>query len=426
MAKRRRRKITIKNSSLIAFFAFISLFLFEENSAYQHQNPYRYNNNQQQQKHHYTINQAQLLGINQGVISSLDGSRADEEKPTPPSQLRSSHTSSFIGQQNFQESSKHDNLNYRQQQLPNFNNPQPSHYGTSSVLPTAYLCSNLPTHMARQLKLCKIISHSPGADDVVSLGASQGLAECRSQFRHDRWNCTHTAGDHQLLTSELAQSIGNPESGFIHAIAAAGIVHSIATACSVGNLSDCTCDKSRVGTITAANRNEPPALWKWGGCSNNIRHGMMFAKHLVELLDAVHQHSRSMHLQQHHQNQNHHHHQYRQQKQHNHHHLGKRSTIILGRDHLSNQRPPETMMPTQAGGDLHFRTQRDFCQQNQNISQAKHHELIKSLLSRNSLEKHQEFRLAMNMHNNKIGRMVSISSTTVGPLWLLLLLMQIF
>lgn len=418
MAKRRRRKITIKNSSLFAFLALISLLsLIEENSAHQLQNPYRYADNQDQQqptqhqrshlfnqqKNHYIINQPFLGG---------SGLSRDEK----PALLRSSQLSptSLVDQENFQEPQISEaNLQspahqqQKQQQLLTLplahdnhqinNNQQHQHNHNSNnkaVLPAARLCASLPGQLARQLRLCKLISHSPSADEVVALGASNGLAECRAQFKHERWNCTHAAGDHQLLTSELAQSIGEPESGFIHAIAAAGIVHSIATACSAGNLSDCACDKSRVGTI--AKRDEQPVHWKWGGCSNNIRHGMMFAKHLVELLDAVHQHSRLQ--QQHHHssnNNNHNHHHNHQKYHHQQHLLGKRSAGV-SRENIF--RPPSEAAHQQ---------QRDFCQQNQNISPAKHHELIKSLLASNSLEKHQEFRLAMNMHNNKIGRMVS-------------------
>ena len=270
-----------------------------------------------------------------------------------------------------------------------------------------HLCSMLAPATARHLKLCKLISHSAGSDEAVVLGAARGLAECRNQFKAERWNCTHAHGDHHLLTGRLAQSVGNRESGFVQAIAAAGIVHSIATACSLGNLSDCACDKSRMGPIRQRDQN-----WKWGGCSNNIRHGMMFAKHLVELLDAIHQHARHLsggeqwaaetagHL-------------LRQPGSGAAHNSRRHAERRLKRALSSGHREPNQLRAGPgrlAGGELLAAELRatllSSCLQNQNLSQTTHFQLIKSLLARNSLEKHQDFRLAMNMHNNRIGRMV--------------------
>lgn len=275
----------------------------------------------------------------------------------------------------------------------------------------ASLCAGLPASQVRHLKLCKLVSHAPAADEAVRRGAAQGLEQCRQQFRSERWNCTHSSGDHHLLTSKLAQSVGNRESAFVQAIAAAGIVHAIATACSTGSLSDCACDKTRVGLIRQKDQ-----IWKWGGCSNNIRHGMMYARHLVELLDAVHEHhnhvQRSFSLiglsstpgQSHGsatgpQNWRH------LSSSSHHHHLAKRQLIsrsLSGRYRELNQHY-QSDQPTSPTA-----TQSHFCQKNQNISQTAHIQLIKSLLAKNSLERHQDFRLAMNMHNNKVGRMVSL------------------
>lgn len=249
-----------------------------------------------------------------------------------------------------------------------------------------HLCALLPHYLTRHLKLCKLIERTKNAGEAVAVGASRGLAECRQQFKNERWNCTHVShphpgrlhwsraelvasADHLLLTSELAQSTGNRESAFVQAIAAAGIVHSVATACSVGSLSDCACDKTRIGLIRRQEEN-----WKWGGCSNNIRQGMVYAKHLVELLDVVHQH----HL------------------------LHQDGTRAEPSQSHSLSRRSVTAQTLQR-----LNKQSNFCLKNQSISLAAHHKLIRSILSKNSLEKHHEIRLAMNMHNNKVGRMVS-------------------
>lgn len=375
---RRRRRITIKNSSL---FAFIILNLFISSSVSYHHNYHHHNylnnsshlrsiNHHHNHHHHHQDNQYRVLSLSQ-----------NQEQQ----QYNKQQTSDVV--------------------------PERSPLSTS----TAHLCRLLPNHVSKQLKLCKLTGHSMNADDAVALGAQKGLAECRNQFKTERWNCTHSSGEQHLLTSDLAQSIGNKESGFVHAIAAAGIVHSIATACSVGNLTDCACDKTRIGLIRPQEDN-----WKWGGCSNNIRHGMMFAKHLVELLDAVHQHSRllaassvspeaaaaaatsSRYP-------------YQNRRM-----LEKRSLSSKHREpnQLRGRQDQDqynlNYIPTQGSSNNNNNHQQQqqligqsYCQRNHNISQATHIQLIKSLLSKNSLEKHQEFRLAMNMHNNKVGRMVS-------------------
>lgn len=58
----------------------------------------------------------------------------------------------------------------------------------------------------------------------------------------------------------------------MYAVASAGMVYSVASSCAAGNLSDCGCS-----TLPAANRG-----WKWGGCVDSVRYGVMFAKHFVD------------------------------------------------------------------------------------------------------------------------------------------------
>lgn len=321
------------------------------------------------------------------------------------SQLQPQPPHSLFGDQDF-EAERSNNQQLQLQQHPNRDNGAATATTTStaatpttatSIPSIASLCAMLPPAHARHLKLCRLASHSPNADEAVAVGAARGLAECRQQFRSERWNCTHAAGDHHLLTSKLAQSVGNREGGFVQAIAAAGIVHSIATACSTGSLNDCACDKTRVGPIRQRDQN-----WKWGGCSNNIRHGMMYARHLVELLDAVHEHHHHHHMQRSlGANQRHHNHQL-QLQQHGPHQLSMARCHQLMTRSLgsANLRPQQQQQQDQ-------QLPMNFCQKNQNISQTIHIQLIKSLLAKNSLERHQDFRLAMNAHNNRVGRMVS-------------------
>lgn len=69
--------------------------------------------------------------------------------------------------------------------------------------------------------------------------------------------------------------LGSRETAFIYAITSAGATHAVTQACSAGNLTDCSCDTSRQGQSTSEG-------WKWGGCSDNVRYGMMFARQFVD------------------------------------------------------------------------------------------------------------------------------------------------
>ena len=52
---------------------------------------------------------------------------------------------------------------------------------------------------------------------------------------------------------------GGRETAFIYAVTSAGVVHAVTQACSLGNLTECSCDMQKQGLDT-------PEGWKWGGC----------------------------------------------------------------------------------------------------------------------------------------------------------------
>lgn len=235
--------------------------------------------------------------------------------------------------------------------------------------------------------------------------------------------------------------VGNRESAFLHAITAAGIVHAIASACSSGSMSDCACDKSRRGTGQTKNE-----VWKWGGCSNNIRHGMLFAKHFVDALDVAHQFKYNLptittatslienedvesnfdsspflmrrsspnqtnqrtniHLNTNNNRRptNHLHHQ------HHYHHQNKnhRSQITKRSVYLQKAQRKADIAQQKDFDKTTFQASQ-FCNLSQQMPQQVHAQLVKSLLAKDSLETHADFRLAMNTHNNKAGRMVSLN-----------------
>ncbi|RWS29971.1 Wnt16 like-like protein [Leptotrombidium deliense] len=140
----------------------------------------------------------------------------------------------------------------------------------STGSPTAEaLCATVPGLVSQQLRVCE--AH-PNAMLGVSEGARRGIVECQQQFKNERWNCT-PEGEFEVFGHTLQR--GSRETAFLYAITSAGVVHAITQSCSAGNLTDCSCDRSRQGQST-------PDGWKWGGCSDNIRYGMLFAKHFVD------------------------------------------------------------------------------------------------------------------------------------------------
>jgi len=131
------------------------------------------------------------------------------------------------------------------------------------------ICAALPGLVSRQIQVCQ--AH-PNTIHSVSDGARKGIQQCQYQFRNERWNCT-TQDEQNIFGSTLDR--GSRETAFIYAVTSAGVVHAVTQACSLGNLTECTCDMQRQGLPT-------PEGWKWGGCSDNIRYGIQFARQFVD------------------------------------------------------------------------------------------------------------------------------------------------
>jgi len=130
-------------------------------------------------------------------------------------------------------------------------------------------------------------------------GTKRGIQECQSQFQTERWNCSDSSFARVQPTGEAPFSstlergkedspsstrmiktqtmeTWSRETAFLYAITSAGVVHAVTEACSSGNMTECSCDRSRL------KYNPTVRDWKWGGCSDNIRYGMAFAKHFVD------------------------------------------------------------------------------------------------------------------------------------------------
>jgi len=134
------------------------------------------------------------------------------------------------------------------------------------------VCLNMPGLVQQQKKMC---IKWPETVQSVPFGTKQGLIECEYQFRNDRWNCTDNRSP-QVLQSTLER--GSKETAFLYAVTSAGVVHVVAAACSSGNLTECNCDLYSQGGQT-------PEGWKWGGCSDNLKFGIKFARKFLDAPD---------------------------------------------------------------------------------------------------------------------------------------------
>ncbi|XP_047482319.1 protein Wnt-16-like [Penaeus chinensis] len=132
------------------------------------------------------------------------------------------------------------------------------------------ICQHLPGLVQQQVAVCQ---SNPDTIKSVSAGARRGINECQYQFRNERWNCT-TGVDLDVPFGDTLKR-GSKETAFIYAVTSAGVVHAVTQACSSGNLTDCSCDMSKQGLST-------PEGWKWGGCSDNLRFGIQFARQFVD------------------------------------------------------------------------------------------------------------------------------------------------
>ena len=78
-----------------------------------------------------------------------------------------------------------------------------------------------------------------------------------------------------MISYSLLLHTETPEKAFIYALASATVVHTITSACSLGELgSECGCDYSRNGLTVQG--------WQWGSCSDNVSYGVTFAMNFLD------------------------------------------------------------------------------------------------------------------------------------------------
>uniref|UniRef100_A0A182MG79 Protein Wnt n=1 Tax=Anopheles culicifacies TaxID=139723 RepID=A0A182MG79_9DIPT len=110
-----------------------------------------------------------------------------------------------------------------------------------------------------------------GLPEAIKEARRLAVTHCEEQFRYDRWNCSiETRGKRNIFKKVYR------ETAFVHALTAAAITHAVARACAEGKMTKCQC---------ASERKPDPArlAFRWGGCSDNLKHGKRVARNFLEL-----------------------------------------------------------------------------------------------------------------------------------------------
>jgi hypothetical protein len=68
---------------------------------------------------------------------------------------------------------------------------------------------------------------------------------------------------------------GTKEAAFVNAIVAAGVAHSVTSACAKNNITGCICAEGK-------GRRATQRSWENGGCTNNIAHGIDISKRFLD------------------------------------------------------------------------------------------------------------------------------------------------
>ncbi|XP_043968157.1 protein Wnt-10b isoform X6 [Gambusia affinis] len=197
------------------------------------------------------------------------------------------------------------------------------------VLTPHSVCLRLVGLSKRQMRMCM---RSPDVTASALQGIQVAIHECQHQLRDQRWNCSSLESFGKLPHHSTILSRGFRESAFSLALLAAGVAHSVASACSMGKLRGCSCEakrrqdddkirlkltqlqlqtlqkggvgigmtKSLPSDLNGHHGNLPPDLqsahtsamlkplsddvssmqdtWMWGGCGHDLRFGDRFSR----------------------------------------------------------------------------------------------------------------------------------------------------
>uniref|UniRef100_H3DC73 Protein Wnt n=2 Tax=Tetraodon nigroviridis TaxID=99883 RepID=H3DC73_TETNG len=158
------------------------------------------------------------------------------------------------------------------------------------VLTPNSVCLKLAGLSKRQMRMCV---RSPDATASALQGIQVAIHECQYQLRDQRWNCSSLEGLGKVPHHNTILNRGFRESAFSLAMLAAGVAHSVASACSMGKLRGCGCEAKRrqdddkirlkltqlqLQTLQKDDLSSLQETWEWGGCSHDVRFGDRFSR----------------------------------------------------------------------------------------------------------------------------------------------------
>uniref|UniRef100_A0A3Q3F982 Protein Wnt n=1 Tax=Labrus bergylta TaxID=56723 RepID=A0A3Q3F982_9LABR len=158
------------------------------------------------------------------------------------------------------------------------------------VLTPNSVCLRLAGLSKRQMRMCV---RSPDVTASALQGIQVAIHECQHQLRGQRWNCSSLEGLGKLPHHNTILNRGFRESAFSLALLAAGVAHSVASACSMGKLRGCGCEAKRrqdddkirlkltqlqLQTLQKGGLISMQETWEWGGCSHDVRFGDRFSR----------------------------------------------------------------------------------------------------------------------------------------------------
>ncbi|EDW87767.2 protein Wnt-6 isoform X1 [Drosophila yakuba] len=111
--------------------------------------------------------------------------------------------------------------------------------GTNILLDPNLMCKKTRRLRGKLAEICR--HDSALLKEIIINGINLGFRECEFQFRNRRWNCS-------VLRKSMRKILmrDSRETGFVNAITAAGVTYAVTKACTMGQLVECSCDKTHV------------------------------------------------------------------------------------------------------------------------------------------------------------------------------------
>uniref|UniRef100_A0A1A9Z605 Protein Wnt n=2 Tax=Glossina TaxID=44049 RepID=A0A1A9Z605_GLOPL len=185
--------------------------------------------------------------------------------------------------------------------------------GSNILLDPYLMCKKTRRLRGKMAEICR---HDSALLKEIINGINLGFRECEFQFRNRRWNCTALRKSMRKILMRDTR-----ETGFVNAITSAGVTYAVTKACTLGNLIECSCDRShsrrnggqpqmvnavtavaalerqqaayeKINTTNVAKRGRgknrrgrllknikfPEGEWEWGGCSDNVNFGFRHSR----------------------------------------------------------------------------------------------------------------------------------------------------